>query len=78
MGSSEPTALTQLSLDDEDRPRYSLAQLQEYFSLIELPQEYFDSPILSDAANAGTKEHGLPFLNALTRHHTWYVFEIES
>jgi arylamine N-acetyltransferase len=69
----EPTTLTQLSLEDEHRPRYSLAQLQDYFRRIELPQEYIDSPVLLDTANAGTKEHGLPFLHALARHHVCAV-----
>jgi arylamine N-acetyltransferase len=69
----EASALTQLSLNDEDRPRYSTTQLRKYFSRVELPQQYVDSPILPDAAKAGTKEHGLPFLHALTRHHTAYV-----
>jgi arylamine N-acetyltransferase len=67
---SEPAALTQLALDDEARPRYSSAELHDYFTRIELPEEYLHSPILSDATKAGTKEHGLPFLHAVTRHHT--------
>jgi arylamine N-acetyltransferase len=72
--SSEPVALTQLPLDVDSRPRYSHAQLNDYFTrILELPQQYIDSPILSDASKADTKEHGLPFLNALTRHHTCKV-----
>lgn len=70
---SEPVALTQLMLDEDDRPRYSLADLRSYFTRIELPQQHIDSPILTDATKADTKEHGLPFLHALTRHHTCNV-----
>jgi len=72
--SPEPVRQTQLALDDQDRPRYSTAQLHDYFKRIELPQElYVDSPLLSNATYAETKEHGLPFLEALTRHHTCSV-----
>ena len=72
--SGEPTALTQLPLDDDSRPRYSHAQLNDYFTrILKLPQQYIDSPILSDPSKAETKEHGVPFLHALTRHHTCSV-----
>lgn len=72
--SGEPTALTQLPLDDDSRPRYSHAQLNDYFTrILKLPQQYIDSPILSDPSKAETKEHGIPFLHALTRHHTCSV-----
>ncbi|CAD0084566.1 unnamed protein product [Aureobasidium vineae] len=64
-----PTILTQLP-EDPDRRRYSKEELQEYFTRIELSQKYLDSPILSNAELAATKEHGLPLLEALCRHHT--------
>ena len=70
---SAPTALTQLPLIDEERPRYSEAQLREYFARIRLPQKYLDSPVLSDKSQALTKQNGLPFLQALTRYHTCEV-----
>ena len=70
---SEPTALTQLPLDEDARPRYSSVELNSYFTRIELPKKHLDSPILSDATHATGKEHGLPFLQALTRHHTCNV-----
>lgn len=65
---SPPTSLTQLALDDGDRPRYSETQLHNYFDRIGLSQQYLDSPVLSNKAHAATKEHGLPFLQALTRY----------
>lgn len=68
-----PTTLTQLALEDNDRPRYSATQLQDYFARIRLPQKYLESPLLSDQSQAATKEHGLPFLEALTRFHTCEV-----
>ncbi|KAH7028426.1 arylamine N-acetyltransferase 1 [Macrophomina phaseolina] len=68
-----PSALTQLPLSEEDRPRYSVAELHDYFNRIGLPQKYLDSPLLSDKTYAATKQHGLPFLQALTRHHTCNV-----
>jgi len=70
-----PTALTQLSLSDQDRPRFSTAELNEFFDRIQLPQKYRDSPLLSDndKAKVATKEHGLPLLHALTRHYTCHV-----
>ena len=70
---SEPVALTQLTLEEEDHPRYSLADLRSYFTRIGLPQQYTDSPILTDATKADRREYGLPFLHALTRHHTCSV-----
>ena len=73
MSSSPPSALTQIPFDEGDRPRYSSAELRDYFAVIKLPQKYLDSPVLSNAAYAATKEHGLPFLQALTRHHTCSV-----
>ena len=73
MSSTSPTSLTQLPLNYEDRPRYSKTQLQDYFARIELPQKYLDSPLLSNKSHATSREHGLPFLQALTRHHTCFV-----
>lgn len=70
---SLPTSLTQLPLCDEDRLRYSSNQLHNYFTRIQLPQKYLDSPLLSNRSYAATKEHGLPFLQALTRYHTCEV-----
>ncbi|KAH6878481.1 hypothetical protein BKA58DRAFT_301761, partial [Alternaria rosae] len=67
-----PSRLTQLPLDDE-QPRYSVSELQDYFQRISLPQKYLDAPVLSDKTLATTREHGLPFLQALTRHHTCNV-----
>lgn len=68
-----PTALTQLPLDEEAWPRYSDADLRDYFECIKLPPKYLDSVVLKDAAHAGTKEHGLPLLQALTRYHACNV-----
>lgn len=65
-----PSALTQLP---NERPRYSSAELQEYFARIKLPQQYSESPVLSDPATTTTKQHGLPFLQALTRYHVCHV-----
>ena len=70
---SPPSALIQLPLNEEDRPRYSVAQLHNYFTRIRLPQECLNSPLLSDKSCAVTKEYGLPFLQTLTRHHTCEV-----
>jgi arylamine N-acetyltransferase len=67
---SAPSALTQLPLSEEDRSRYSDVQLQDYFKRLELPQKYLSSPLLADKTYATTVEHGLPFLQALTRYHT--------
>lgn len=72
-GASPPTSLTQLSLSDEDRPRYSVTQLHDYFARIQLPQKYLESPLLSNKSHATARQHGLPFLQALTRHHTCAV-----
>jgi len=69
---SAPARLTQLPLGDE-APRYSTSELRDYFQRIRLPQKYLDTPILSDKTLATTKSHGLPFLQALTRHHTCHV-----
>jgi arylamine N-acetyltransferase len=68
--SPDPVRQIQLALDDEDRPRYSTAELHQYFTRIQLPQKHIESPLLSNATLSETKEHGLPFLEALTRHHT--------
>lgn len=73
MPPAPPSALVQLPLADQDRPRYSATQLDEYFDRIKLSKKYLDSPVLSDKAQATSKEHGLPFLHALTRHHTCSV-----
>ncbi|KAK7973310.1 hypothetical protein PG988_007444 [Apiospora saccharicola] len=70
---SAPTALTQVALDLGARPRLSDGELREYFECIKLPQRYLDSPVLKEAAQARTKEHGLPFLQALTRYHACTV-----
>ena len=61
--------LAQVPTDPNDRPRYSKEQLNTYFKRIKLPQKYFDSPVLSNPALAQTKEHGLPFVSALSRYH---------
>ncbi|KAJ1334955.1 N-hydroxyarylamine O-acetyltransferase [Microdochium nivale] len=66
---SDPIALTQLALDADSRPRFSSAELQDYFARIGLPQAHLDSPVLQDATQARTREHGLPFLHALTLYH---------
>jgi len=58
-----------MAIDPKDRPGYSKEQLQTYFKRIKLPQEYLDSPVLSDPSLAKTKEHGLPLVYALTRYH---------
>jgi arylamine N-acetyltransferase len=68
--SNEPVALPQLPLDEKDMVRFTKTQLIEYFQVIGLPQKYIDSPISSDASRTDTREHGLPFLHDLTRHHT--------
>lgn len=67
-----PTTLTQLPLD-QDAPPYSAAELHAYFDCIALPPKYRDSIVLKDATQAGTKTHGLPFLQALTRYHACHV-----
>lgn len=64
-----PTALTQLALDADAWPRYSAAELREYFERIKLPAVYLDSAVLREATPARTQEHGLPFLEALVRYH---------
>ncbi|KAL8389031.1 hypothetical protein RB595_008845 [Gaeumannomyces hyphopodioides] len=69
MSSPEPTSLTQVALSPADRPRYSEAELQEYLERIKLPQEHRDSIVLKDPSQARTKEHGLPFLQALVLYH---------
>jgi len=71
-GTSVPSRLTQLPLGDS-QPRYSTSELRDYFQRIRLPQKYLDTPILSDKTLATTKQHGLPFLQALTRHHTSHI-----
>ena len=71
--SSDPVRQIQLALEEEDRPRYTTSELHDYFTRIELPKEQLSSPLLSNATFAETKEHGLPFLEALTRHHTCNV-----
>ncbi|KAI4674775.1 uncharacterized protein J4E84_010381 [Alternaria hordeiaustralica] len=69
---SAPSRLTQLPLGDE-APRYSTSELYSYFQRIRLPQKYLDTPLLSDNTLATTKQHGLPFLQALTIHHTSHI-----
>lgn len=70
---SVPSRLTQLPVINEERPRFSVIELQDYFQRIDLPQRYLDSPVLSDKTLAATKQHGLPFLKALIRYHTCNV-----
>lgn len=65
----EPTSLTHLPLDPADRPRYSAAQMQQYFDRIKLPQKHRDSVVLKDPSQARTKQHGLPLLRALALYH---------
>ncbi|KAH0365405.1 cysteine proteinase, partial [Aureobasidium melanogenum] len=69
MSELEPTSLTQLP-EEANRRFYSKSELQNYFARINLPAKYLESPILSDSTLARTKEHGLPLLEALCRHHT--------
>ncbi|KAK5999438.1 hypothetical protein QM012_005439 [Aureobasidium pullulans] len=66
------TSLTQLP-EEANRRLYSKAELEGYFTRIDLPAKYSESPVLSDGALARTKEHGLPLLEALCRHHTCNV-----
>lgn len=73
MSNAAPTSLTQLPLNNEDRPRYTPSQLQDYFARIQLPQKYLDSPLLSNPSLATTTTYGLPFLHALTRFHTCHI-----
>jgi arylamine N-acetyltransferase len=67
--SETPTSLTQLP-EEANRRLYSKSELSDYFSRIQLPQEFLNSPILSNPALAKSKDHGLPLLEALCRHHT--------
>ncbi|KAK4958911.1 hypothetical protein LTR10_003708 [Elasticomyces elasticus] len=64
---------TQMTIDPDERPKYSKDQLQTYFKRIKLPQKYLDSPVHSDASLAPTKDHGLPLLQALVRYHVCNV-----
>ncbi|KAF1913421.1 arylamine N-acetyltransferase 1 [Ampelomyces quisqualis] len=70
---SVPLRLTELPLSDKERLHYSVSELQVYFNRIRLPQKHLDSAILSDKTLATTKQHGLAFLQALTRYHTCNV-----
>lgn len=72
MSDLAPTSLTQLP-EGAHRRRYSKAELQGYFTRINLSRECVNSPVLTDIALARTKEHGLPLLEALCRHHTCNV-----
>lgn len=65
--------LAEVPLEPKDRPRYSKEQLETYFKVIKLPQQYLDSPVLSDPSLASTKEHGLPLVKALARYHAQNV-----
>jgi arylamine N-acetyltransferase len=67
------TRQTQMQIDPKDRPHYSKDQIQTYFKRIHLPDKYLDSQVLSDPALAKTKEHGLPFVQALVRYHVCNV-----
>ncbi|KAH7172932.1 hypothetical protein DER46DRAFT_213037 [Fusarium sp. MPI-SDFR-AT-0072] len=71
----DPTALTQLPLEETARVRYSPSELQDYFKTIKLAQRFIDlgNSVLKDPALARTKEHGLPLLQAITRYHTCNV-----
>ncbi|KAL5866418.1 N-malonyltransferase fdb2 [Pyricularia oryzae] len=73
MSNPDPTALTQIPFEEEARPHLDDAQLRAYFECIKLPREHLDSIVLKDATKVGTKEHGLPFLAALTRYHACNV-----
>ncbi|KAF2765005.1 arylamine N-acetyltransferase 1 [Teratosphaeria nubilosa] len=64
--------LTQFPIDPKDRPIYSKDQLQTYFKRVKIPQEYL-VPLLSNKFLSRTREHGLPFLHALTRYHVCNV-----
>ncbi|KAK3069796.1 hypothetical protein LTR53_011583 [Teratosphaeriaceae sp. CCFEE 6253] len=74
---SQPPPSSQLqthtSLVEEERPRYSTSELQDYFERISLPARYREHPILRDGSLAKTKEYGLPFLRNLARYHTCNV-----
>lgn len=67
-----PTSLTQLP-EVAGRRLYSEVELREYFARIQLPRTNLESLVLTNAALATTKEHGLPLLEALCRHHTCNV-----
>ncbi|KAH0042268.1 cysteine proteinase, partial [Aureobasidium melanogenum] len=69
MSDLAPTSLTQLP-EEADRRLYSKAELQNYLARINFPPRHLNSPVLSDSSLARTKEHGLPLLEALCRHHT--------
>lgn len=60
---------TRMEVDPSLRPRYTKLQLETYFERILLPQRYMASPVFSDPSLAKTREHGLPLVQALTRHH---------
>ncbi|WPH00244.1 Hypothetical protein R9X50_00306700 [Acrodontium crateriforme] len=64
---------TQMQIDPKDRPRYNKDQLETYFKRIQLPGKDLLSPIFTDPSLAKSKEHGLPLLHAITRHHTCHV-----
>ena len=70
MAHMEPSnLLAQVPTDQKDRPKYTPQELQTYFRRIKLPQRHLKSPVISDPTLAQTKEHGLPLIHALTRHH---------
>ena len=69
---NSPTVLTQLP-DTANRRFYNELELQTYFARINLPKRYLNSPVLSNANLAKTKEHGLPLLEALCRQHAGNV-----
>ncbi|OAA47154.1 N-hydroxyarylamine O-acetyltransferase [Metarhizium rileyi] len=71
--SSRRKAPSQPETRPESRPQYTNEQLQTYFSRIRLPQEYLESPVLSDPSLALGREHGLPLLCGLTRYHACNV-----
>lgn len=55
--------------DDIEHSLYNNAQMLDYFKRIGLPREQMNSPLLLDQAHAKRREHALPFLQSLMRHH---------
>ncbi|KAK5113769.1 hypothetical protein LTR62_003153 [Meristemomyces frigidus] len=69
---SHPTPaslLTQMQVNPKDRPLYTDDQIKTYLKRINLPEQYYTSPILSEKSLARTRTHGLPLLEALVRYH---------
>jgi arylamine N-acetyltransferase len=61
---------TQLALNRAGRPHFTADEIQDYLKVIKLPQQYLDSLVRQNLPLASTTDHGLPFLQALTRYHT--------